>query len=268
MKANAGNIGHRLPIASHIRETAKGHINILMVSYRGYGLSGGSPTENGIRLDAQAALEYLLSRDGEGKVNPTKIVVYGQSIGGAVAIYLASTSPDKIAGLIVENTFISLPVLIRHVFPALAWAAPLLLHQLWESNLRLEELSAKIRDMHQIKVDATKEDEIKIKETKKNNEISIDKIDKDSDIGNVHQRRTKVAHEDKVSDDGSGAIKALFLSGSRDELIPVYHMQTLYTILKRALPTAKFVSFPDGTHNDTFLKTGYFDAINTFLSEL
>jgi dienelactone hydrolase len=69
-----------------------------------YGKSNGSPSEQGIRMDAQAALDYLLEHP-VSKNN--KIILYGQSIGGAVAIDLASRNQANIAAVILENTFLS-----------------------------------------------------------------------------------------------------------------------------------------------------------------
>lgn len=87
-----------------------------MLSYRGYGLSTGQPSEAGIRLDAQTALDYIRQHPVLGK---TTIVAYGQSIGGAVAVDLASRNPKSVHALILENTFLSIPELIPHVLPPL-----------------------------------------------------------------------------------------------------------------------------------------------------
>jgi pimeloyl-ACP methyl ester carboxylesterase len=73
-------------------------------NYR-YGLSEGKPNEKGIRMDAQTALDYIRSHP---VLEKTKVVLYGQSIGGAVAVDLASNNPDRIEGIILENTFLSL----------------------------------------------------------------------------------------------------------------------------------------------------------------
>ena len=134
--ANAGNMGHRLPILRRISDYVD--VNFFVISYRGYGESEGSPEEVGIRKDAQAALDYLLAERKE-ELDVNKIVVYGQSIGGAVSIDLAARNQSKIAALIVENTFRSLRSLIPHVMPALGWAS-LLCHQRWESEERLREM--------------------------------------------------------------------------------------------------------------------------------
>lgn len=85
--------------------------SVFMLEYRGYGLSTGSPDERGLMIDAQTALDYLTNRH-ETKNN--KIVVYGQSLGGAVSIQLVAKNQKsgKISGLILENTFLSMRKLI------------------------------------------------------------------------------------------------------------------------------------------------------------
>ena len=82
---NAGNIGHRLNNVQAIYSYCG--CNVLLLEYRGYGKSEGSPSENGMRLDAKAAMDYLLNRED---VDSKKIIVFGRSLGGAVAIDLAS----------------------------------------------------------------------------------------------------------------------------------------------------------------------------------
>lgn len=128
LHANAGNVGDRLSISRIFRQRMR--CNVLALSYRGYGKSEGTANENGIRLDAQTALDYILSHP---QLDKTAIFLYGQSIGGAVAIDLASRNAQRIAGLIVENTFLSLPQLVSHLMPYLRPFLPLLLNQIWPS---------------------------------------------------------------------------------------------------------------------------------------
>jgi len=106
---NAGNIGHRLPIAKVIQEHMGCHV--LMLEYRGYGLSTGTPNERGLLIDAQTGLDYLMER---AETRDTKIVVYGQSLGGALSIQLAAKNEKRgiVAGLVLENTFTSMRKLI------------------------------------------------------------------------------------------------------------------------------------------------------------
>ncbi|KAF9511673.1 hypothetical protein BS47DRAFT_1330806 [Hydnum rufescens UP504] len=110
--ANAGNVGHRIPYARIFYTRMR--CNVIMLSYRGYGLSEGKPTEKGIRMDAQATLDYVLSHP---VLQSTKLIYYGQSIGGAVAIDLASRNPSNVHALILENTFLSIPLVAKQVMP-------------------------------------------------------------------------------------------------------------------------------------------------------
>lgn len=114
---NAGNIGHRVPIAKAVQDTLQ--CNVFLLEYRGYGMSTGTPDEAGLKIDAQTGLDYLRQRP---ETRDTKLVVYGQSLGGAVAINLVAQNEEQgdIAGLILENTFLSIRKLIpKYVFCSL-----------------------------------------------------------------------------------------------------------------------------------------------------
>ncbi|OJK05295.1 hypothetical protein ASPACDRAFT_1893800 [Aspergillus aculeatus ATCC 16872] len=134
---NAGNIGHRIPIAKILQEILG--CNVLMLEYRGYGLSTGTPDEAGLKVDAQTGLDYLRQR---AETKDSQIVVYGQSLGGAVAIDLVAKNQDKgaIAGLILENTFLSIRKLIPTVFPPARYLARLC-HQYWTSEEVLPKIT-------------------------------------------------------------------------------------------------------------------------------
>ncbi|KAJ3104779.1 hypothetical protein HDU97_008847 [Phlyctochytrium planicorne] len=134
LHANAGNMGHRLPIAHMFYQRLQ--CNIFMLSYRGYGLSEGEPSEKGIKVDAQTALDWITNHSEFGK---TKVIVYGQSIGGAVAIDLVRRNPSKISALIVENTFLSIPKLIPHVMPVASYFT-FLCHQVWDSETAIAQI--------------------------------------------------------------------------------------------------------------------------------
>jgi len=79
--------------------------NILMVEYRGYGNSQGTPSERGLTLDAQASLDFIFGRQD---LDHRRVFLFGQSLGGAVAIKLAYANQPRIRGIIVENTFTSI----------------------------------------------------------------------------------------------------------------------------------------------------------------
>ncbi|GES92345.1 alpha/beta hydrolase protein [Rhizophagus clarus] len=132
--ANAGNMGHRLPIAREFY--VKLRCNVVLLSYRGYGLSEGNPTEKGLRIDSQAILDFVLNDED---LKNTKLIAYGQSLGGAVTIDLVSRNEDKFSGMIVENTFLSIPKLIPHVFPIIKHLS-FLCHQIWPSEKSIQQI--------------------------------------------------------------------------------------------------------------------------------
>ncbi|CAA7401288.1 unnamed protein product [Spirodela intermedia] len=113
---NAGNIAHRLEFI-HIM-LQKLHCNAFMLSYRGYGASDGFPSQHGIIQDAQAALDHLMQRTD---IDTSRIVVFGRSLGGAVGAVLARNNPDKVSGLILENTFTSILDMAGVLLPFLKW---------------------------------------------------------------------------------------------------------------------------------------------------
>lgn len=73
---NAGNIGHRLSNASGLFHTLK--CNLLLLEYRGYGLSEGVPSEEGLYMDARSAVDYITTRSD---INKSEIVIFGRSLG-------------------------------------------------------------------------------------------------------------------------------------------------------------------------------------------
>ncbi|KAL3417981.1 Protein bem46 [Phlyctema vagabunda] len=134
---NAGNIGHRIPIARMITQMIG--CNVFMLEYRGYGLSTGSPDEVGLMIDAQTAYDYL-RQDDETKDHD--IVVYGQSLGGAVSIQLVAKNQKdrKLIGLVLENTFLSMRKLIPSVIPPARYLT-YLCHQVWSSETILPTIT-------------------------------------------------------------------------------------------------------------------------------
>lgn len=192
---NAGNMGYSLPILRPI--CLEMGANIFMISYRGYGYSEGDPHEKGIKEDAEASFEYLTQKLN---VNPSKVVLYGQSIGGAVALHLAAKYGDKIGGVMVENTFLSVPKLVPFLMPYLKYFT-ILATEKWENE----------------------------------------KI-----IGNV-------------------VAPILFLSGRKDQMIPPFMMDTLFS-LSGSSKMKLMKHYPEGTHNDTCMQHRYFNDIYEFLT--
>ncbi|PPQ91635.1 hypothetical protein CVT25_013190 [Psilocybe cyanescens] len=125
------------------------HYNIFAAEYRGYGRSEGTPTEkgsyiiyflpmysagyddlelSGLCLDAQAAVDYI---------------IYGHSLGGAVAIHVTSENGDKIDALVVENTFTSLSAVIRD-FPVVGWPLSIFCTEKWPSRSKIKRIPREI----------------------------------------------------------------------------------------------------------------------------
>jgi fermentation-respiration switch protein FrsA (DUF1100 family) len=98
---NAGNVSHRINTIAIFHNLG---YNVMIVDYRGYGLSEGSPGEQGTYRDAEAVWKYLIRKR---KLDPDRIVIFGRSLGGAVAAWLAVEKHS--AGLILESTFTSVP---------------------------------------------------------------------------------------------------------------------------------------------------------------
>ncbi|MBX3647379.1 MAG: alpha/beta hydrolase [Rhodocyclaceae bacterium] len=108
---NAGSIVHRLdwlPMFQQLR------LSVLLVDYRGFGASSGSPSEAGTYTDAEAAWRYL--RESR-RLPPDRIVVFGESLGGAVAAHLAARTEP--AALVLHSTFTSAPDLAADLYPFL-----------------------------------------------------------------------------------------------------------------------------------------------------
>jgi len=138
LHGNAGNASHRLPnAAALLRSTGS---QVLLLDYRGYGLSEGRPTEAGIYADARAGLAWLVSEAG---IPESRIVVFGRSLGGAVAIDLVHDR--RIAGLILESTFSSAGAIARSHFGALGeWAA----RGRFENDAKIADLRAPLLFFH------------------------------------------------------------------------------------------------------------------------
>ncbi|KAF7312763.1 Hydrolase-4 domain-containing protein [Mycena indigotica] len=134
---NAMNAGDCIPQA---QELVMRRCNVLLLSYRGYGHSGGVPSELGLQRDAQAALDYVTANS---RTSALPTILFGASLGGAVAIDLASRNPTAISGLIIENTFLSIPRLIRRV-PYVGLILSSIVMQPWNSAEKLPRVPATV----------------------------------------------------------------------------------------------------------------------------
>lgn len=116
LHGNAGNISHRL---DSIRQFNRLGLSVLILDYRGYGRSEGRPSESGTALDARAGWRWLVE---EADVAADEIVLFGRSLGAAVAAELASVLQAhgaQPAAVILESPFRSVPELAQRLYPFL-----------------------------------------------------------------------------------------------------------------------------------------------------
>ncbi|KAF5391231.1 hypothetical protein D9757_003037 [Collybiopsis confluens] len=284
---NGGNAGHRQQVM---------RCNVLGVEYRGYGDSTGSPSESGFAIDAVTALEFVR---GDRRFKNTPVILYGQSIGGAVAIDLASRFPGEIAGLILENTFLSLRLLIPHVMPLLGpfkW----LCHQKWES-------AGKVIGAPNVLSQNRVED--RLAGLVSEQEASLEEMAAFKErLGSAYEVLDIAAKE---VTEGGGSLErvgkglgkeykgipretsVLLLSGQSDELVPPAHMKFLRQVIEARphsrstlelppLPKSaearrgesvdeersQFILFPGGNHNNTTAQHGYWNRVGDFVAEI
>ncbi|MDQ1355335.1 MAG: uncharacterized protein QG657_5645 [Acidobacteriota bacterium] len=108
---NSGNISERLDTIKIYHDMG---ISLFLYDYRGYGNSGGKPSEKGTYKDAEAAWYYLVKEMG---INPGDIIITGHSLGGSVAFWLAGKVTPK--ALIIEGSFTSMTDMGKLFFPHL-----------------------------------------------------------------------------------------------------------------------------------------------------
>jgi len=220
---NAGNIGHRLENIRDMHQRLR--VNVLIIDYRGYGNSedGPGPSESGFMMDAIGTYRWIIDRINNPvrnqvvKMRADRILLFGRSIGGAVAIRLfAHLLKEQLeqkrraedlslplpAGLVLENTFTSLRDMAVQVFPFLRFLSfllrPPLIFDEWKGADGLKFVTR---------------------------------------------------HLDHWC--------CCLLSGLQDEIVPPIQMRQLHGILKEARPKVlKFFVFQHGGHNDTPTRGG------------
>ena len=101
LHGNAANVSNHLPLVSWL--PARGY-NVLMVDYRGFGRSEGKPSLDGVVDDAAAALAYLRTRPD---VDATRLIMFGQSIGGATALRLLARDARGVRLGVIDSAFAS-----------------------------------------------------------------------------------------------------------------------------------------------------------------
>jgi len=129
---NAENLGQMRPILERFNVMGYG---VCAYDYRGYGLSTGKPSEKACYADVQTVYSYLTKEKG---IAPGSIVSYGRSLGGAMAVLIASEKP--VGGLVLESAFVSAFRVVSRV--------PLLPFDLFTNNDKIQQVSCPVYIMH------------------------------------------------------------------------------------------------------------------------
>ncbi|MBM3944534.1 MAG: alpha/beta hydrolase [SAR202 cluster bacterium] len=136
---NGGNVAGRLDELAAFHRMLDA--SIFIFDYRGYGRSEGTPSEAGLYLDAEAALAYLRSRNG---VDASRIVLYGRSLGSAVAVEMAAK--HDVAGVALEAPFTSIKAMARKSYPFIpAW---LLVKSRFDTLSKMPDVKAPLLVLH------------------------------------------------------------------------------------------------------------------------
>ena len=131
---NAGNRAYRVALATALRRIG---LQVLLFDYRGYGGNPGSPTEQGLAIDARAAREFLVN---ERHIEPQSLIYFGESLGTGVAVTLATEHPP--AALILRSPYTSMADVGQHHYPWLP--VRLLLRDRYDSLARIPRVQTRL----------------------------------------------------------------------------------------------------------------------------
>lgn len=148
LHGNAGNMAQRMDSIAMFHRLGYG---VLIFDYRGYGRSSGKPSEAGLYLDAESAWAHLTRRRG---IAPDRVVLFGESLGGAVAARLAARQPprEQPGALVLASVFTSVPDLAADLYP---W-----LPARWLARLRYDTAEALTQIRSPVLVAHSPDDEI------------------------------------------------------------------------------------------------------------
>jgi alpha-beta hydrolase superfamily lysophospholipase len=142
LHGNGDNIGAYASHAVCLREMG---YSVLIFDYRGYGQSGGPfPSEQRACEDAESAWTWLVQ---QRKIDPRRLVIYGHSLGGAVAIELARHHSDA-AGLVVESSFTSVLAMAQRTLVLRLYPLRSLVYQRFDSIAKLPQLHLPVLFLH------------------------------------------------------------------------------------------------------------------------
>ncbi|KAJ1983460.1 hypothetical protein H4R34_001257 [Dimargaris verticillata] len=144
-QGNAGNMVHRALVFEKI-VAALPTADIVAIHTSGYGHSGGRATERALQRDAHAILDFVQCHYGEKHCH---IFLYGHSLGGTIATYLAATLPSNtvVRGLVLENTFTSIQAMVAALYPKwlpYPWLAHYCLWNRWPAEAYIQRVQLPI----------------------------------------------------------------------------------------------------------------------------
>jgi uncharacterized protein len=137
LHGNAGSLENRIHKINHFKDI---NINFIIISWRGFSGNMGNPSEKGLYEDANAAIRWLKSNGIEEK----NIIIYGESLGTAIAIEVAQNK--NFAGIILESPFTSMSNLGKKKYPFLP--VNLLLKDKYQSDIKIKNIKSPILIMH------------------------------------------------------------------------------------------------------------------------
>ena len=140
LHGNAATIASRVNIARYAELRALG-VNLLVPEYRGFAGLPGSPSEASLAADSRVAFEYLTNTM---QVSPTQIVIYGWSLGSAVAVDLASQAAE--AGLVLEGAPASLVAIGQRQYPM--FPIRMIMRNPFESIRKIARVNAPVLFLH------------------------------------------------------------------------------------------------------------------------
>jgi len=249
---NGGNHGHRIPLGKIF--FGKMRCNVIMLSYRGYGHSEGTPSEKGLQIDAQTVLDYVRAHP---LLSTTRIILYGQSIGGAVSIDLAYRNPHAIAALIIENTFMSLPRLIPTAMP---WLGPFsfLCHQKWESHLKAPKLPP---DMRVLMLGGARDEVVPRSQMQE-----LWAVIRSRGRARDAEKPAALGASSSIGEKTKAAAAARGKRASNDDNDGPDDAKAPPRVVTDGGNT--YIEFNAGTHNDTCVQPGYWTAVTEFVASL
>ena len=134
---NGGHIGYR---AERLRRFADAGLGVLLLEYRGYGGNPGTPCERGLYADAEAAIEFLERQE----IAPDRLVLWGESLGAAVAVDLAARR--EAAAVVLEAPFTSIAAVAQLHYPYVP--AAMLMRDRFDALSRIGRIRSPLLVMH------------------------------------------------------------------------------------------------------------------------